>query len=253
MNRYRLLAWTLAAAVALVGTRPGLGAEAAPGKIRVGIVTGGHGFDPKTFFAIFEGHPDIAYTPVTEKVGGEAFDNIENFPYDVLLFYNFNRKVTPQQKENFLKLVERGIGLVVLHHAGAAYPDWPEFGKIGGGCYHLRGYEENGVKKPGSGVKFNVKHKVHIADPDHPITKGLDDFEVVDETYIRCTIQPDLHPLLTTEEPSSDKVVGGVRTQGKTKVFYCQLGHDAKVYSQPTYRKVLVRGIRWVAGRPTEP
>ena len=28
------------------------------------------------------------------------------------------------QKQNFLKLIEKGVGLVVWHHAFAAYPDW---------------------------------------------------------------------------------------------------------------------------------
>lgn len=244
---------TVAVVGAFLMAAAGWAAEAAPGKIRLAVVTGGHGFDPKAFFALFEGYPDVAYTSVAQKTGGELLATIDDFPYDAILFYNFNQKATPQERENFHKLLERGIGIIVLHHAGAAYPDWPEFGRLGGGCFHLRPYEENGEKKPGSGVKFGVTHKVHIADKEHPITQGLDDFEVTDETYIRCTIQPDLKPLLTTEEPSSDKVVGGVRTEGKAKVFYCQLGHDGKVYAQPTFRKIIIRAVRWVANRPTEP
>lgn len=243
----------LAAVLTIVCAAASFAADAAPGKIRLAVVTGGHGFDPKTFFAVFEGHPDVTFTHVAQKTGGEVFAKVEEFPYYVLLFYNFNQKATAEERANFRKLLDRGVGLIVLHHAGAAYPDWPEFGKIGGGCFHLKPHEENGVQKPGSGVKFNVTYKVHVPDRNHPITKGLEDFEVTDETYIRCTIQPDLQPLLTTEEPSSDKVVGGVRMQGKARVFYCQLGHDAKVYNQPSFRKVIIRAVRWAANRPTEP
>lgn len=250
MMRRNSLTAALAATLVLATAVAGYAADAAPGKVRVAVVTGGHGFDPKAFFALFEGYTDVAYTSLPEKVGGEPFDNIDNFPYDVIVFYNFNRKTTPQQRENFMKLLDRGVGLVVLHHAMAAYPDWPEFGKIGGACFHLKGYEQDGVKKPGSGVKFNVTYKVHVADRDHPITKGLEDFQMTDETYNRCEMQPDLHPLLTTEEPASEKVVGGVRTQGKARVFYLQLGHDAKVYANPSYRTVLIRGVRWAASRP---
>jgi uncharacterized protein len=243
----------VAAVCVLVGGVSSSAAEPAPGKVRVAVVTGGHGFDPKTFFALFEGYPDVVHTSVAQKVGGELFANIDDFPYDAIVFYNFNQKMNAAEQANFKKLLDRGVGLVVLHHAGAAYPAWPEFGQIGGGCFHLQPYEENGVKKPGSGVKFGVKYKVHVADRNHPITKGLEDFEITDETYIRCSIQPDLQPLLTTEEPSSDKVVGGVRTQGKARVFYCQLGHDAKVYACPAFRSVMIRAVRWVANRPTEP
>ena len=252
MIRHKWLAAGLVAAAAVAWAGAGLGAEAA-GKIRVAVVTGGHGFDPKAFFAIFEGYPDVAYTHVPQKVGGELLAKIDDFPYDAIVLYNFNQKINAQERANFLKLLDRGVGLVVLHHAGAAYPGWHEFGRIAGGCFHLGAYEENGVKKPGSGVKFGVTYQVQVADHEHPITKGLEDFEVTDETYIRCSIQPDLRPLLTTREPSSDKVVGGVRTQGKAKVFYTQLGHDGKVYGHPTYRKVLIRAVRWVADRPVEP
>lgn len=252
MSLYKWVA-TTGTAVFMAFWTAGFAAEAPAGTIRVAVVTGGHGFDPKAFFALFEGYADVSYTSVAQKPGEEVFASADDFPYDAIVLYNFNQKITPRERENLVKLVERGVGLVVLHHAAAAYPDWPEFVQLGGACYHLRPYEQDGVQKPGSGVKFNVTYKVHVADRDHPITKGMDDFEVTDETYIRCSIAADLKPLLTTEEPSSDQVIGGVRTQGKGRVFYTQLGHDAKVYTHPSYRKLIIRAIRWVAGRPTEP
>lgn len=221
----------------------------AESKIRLAIVSGGHGFDPQAFLAMFENQPDIACTHLPQKIGGELFSKVDDFPYDVVLFYNFNQKIGPQEQANFKKLVDRGVGLVVVHHAMAAYPDWPEFGRIAGAEFHLKPVEQNGVKKPGSGVKFGVTYKVHVADRGHPITAGLEDFEVTDETYNHYTVQPDLKPLLTTDEPASDKVVAGVRTEGKSRVVFTQLGHDGKVYGNPGYRHLILGGVRWAAGR----
>ncbi len=67
--------------------------EAAPGKIRVAVVTGGHPFAEKEFLAVFDGHADVAYTHVAQTAGGELFANVDNFPYDVILFYNFNQRL----------------------------------------------------------------------------------------------------------------------------------------------------------------
>ena len=238
---------------ALVGAASAADNPAPAGKINVLVITGGHAYDQKNFFKLFEGYPDIAYTHVDLKVGGEAFDNIDDWKYDVIVLYNFNQKIDEKQQANFLKLMDKGVGLLVLHHANGAYNNWPEFWNIAGVTYHFKPYEEDGKKMERSGYKPNVSFKIHVADPDHPITRGLKDYDITDETYCRTTISPDVHQLLTTEEPSSDKCVGWVKTYRKSKVCYLQSGHGLAAYENPNVRTTLVRAIRWVAGRPTEP
>jgi len=36
---------------------------------------------------------------------------------------------------------------------------------------------------------------------------------------------------------------------GKSRVFYLMLGHDGKAYANPSYRELVLRGIRWAAGK----
>ena len=48
-------------------------------------------------------------------------------------------------------------------------------------------YEERivkGVKKPDSGYRHDVKYKV-MKDGKHPITNGIDDFDITDELYLQ--------------------------------------------------------------------
>ncbi len=47
--------------------------------------------------------------------------------------------------------------------------------------------------------------QVQIADADHPITRGLKDFQIHDETYKNYDTDPAARVLLTTEHPKSDR------------------------------------------------
>jgi type 1 glutamine amidotransferase len=87
-----------------------------------------------------------------------------------------------------------------------------------------------------------------VADPRHPITRGLADYDFTDETYCRTSVDPGVHVLLTTDEPSSDKTIGWTKTYESARVCYLQSGHDETVYRNPNYRTLVVRAIRWTAG-----
>ena len=98
-----------------------------------------------------------------------------------------------------------------------------------------------------SGWKGHVAYRIHVADPNHPITRGLKDYDFLDETYCRTSVDPNVHALLTTDERLSDKTVGWTKTYSNAKVFYIQAGHDHNAYQNPHYRMLVVRAIRWTA------
>ena len=164
------------------------------------------------------------------------------------MLYNFKQQITPKQQENFLKLLDRGVGLVILHHANAAYTNWPLYAKIAGVEYHWTPWIDHGVQRPGNAFKIGVQMKVHVVDPTHPITRGMSDFDLLDETYFGTTVDPGVHALLTTDEPSSDRTIGWAKTYANSKVCYLQTGHDVSGYQNPNYR-LLGRFAR-SAGRP---
>lgn len=242
-----ILAFALAGAGCLAARLAAPGMAAAK-QIKVLVVTGGHGFQQKEFLDVFEGHPDIAVTHLDQKQGGEFVDNIAAWPYRVIVLYNHNQKMTEEQRANFLKLMDKGVGLVVLHHASALYTDWPEWQKISGIVYHLGPWEENGVKMPASTYKDGVHMTVHVADPRHPITRGIKDFEITDENYKGMSFDPKAHVLLTTDSPTNDKVLAFTKTYRKSRVVFLQLGHDQQAYTDANYRTLVAQAIRWAAG-----
>lgn len=265
MNGHLALAFLAVTTIALVlaPTGPATGAEAKPPagkawKVRVLVVTGGHGFDKKVFPKTFAGHRDIAVTYAHAKKGQPSvFEDISKWSHNVIVLYNFNQKISPRQRKNFIALLNRGVGLVVMHHAIAAYPGWLEYEKIIGATYVLKaGVVRDGVKYPRPVWKHGVKLKMHIEDSSHPITAGLADVEVVDESYKKWVYhKKGNHLLVSTDHPLNNTQLAWTRNYGKARVFYMQIGHGPQAFTDKTCRTIIARAIRWTArwiGRPKE-
>ena len=219
-----------------------------PGEnLKVLVVTGGHAFERTPFFTLFEGYDDIQYVEAQLKDDSEIFEDITGWDYDVIVFFNMTQKISPKRQENFKKLVKDGVGVVALHHCMGSYQEWPEYIKIIGGRYNLKASEQGGVKRQASTYEHDADFTVHIEDAKHPITRGLSDFEVHDETYKKCSFEKDNHLLLTTNHPDSDRELAWVRSYGRGKVCLIMVGHGPTVYAHPTYRQLVARAIRWSA------
>lgn len=215
--------------------------------VKVVILVGGHGYDKKTFPKAWGGHEDIK-CEVWKGKPYTVFDDITKFKYDVILMYNMSSGMTDKQKANFLKLLKKGTGLIVWHHALANCQDWPEFEKIAGCKFWLRAGVRDGKKIGRSGTGHGLL-KMHIADPKHPITKGMKDFEIQDESYNKQTFVKGIHVLVTTDHPKSDKPIAWTHKYSGARVFGYQSGHDVRAWANGGHRQLLANGIRWVAGR----
>jgi type 1 glutamine amidotransferase len=228
--------------------RPALGADQPTPqitKIRVLVITGGHDFEREPFFKMFQDNAHITFQAVEHPKAHEYLRPEASAKYDVVVLYDLWPKISEEAKADFINLLNAGKGLVALHHCLASYQDWPEYEKIIGGKYFLEKHQENGVEKPGSTYQHGVKFNVHVADPKHAVTRGLSDFDVVDETYGLFKVLPGVKPLLTTTETTSGKTIGWVHSYGKARVAYIELGHDHVTYENPNYRRLLDQAIQW--------
>lgn len=222
------------------------------GKIRVLLVTGGHGFEHGPFLAVFRSMPDVEVTEATYPDAAGLFTPDLAKQYDVIVFYDmWGKPMTDAQRNGLVRLLNNGIGIVALHHTLAAHPEWPEYARIIGGKYHLKPHEVAGKTVPTSQYDHDQDIRVHVAVPDHPITCGLEDFEIHDEAYRGFDTAADAKVLLTTDHPKSDPELAWTKTYGNSRVVYIELGHDHFAYENPSYRTVVARAIRYVVGRPT--
>ena len=152
-------------------------------------------------------------------------------------------------KTNLVSLLKNGKGLVATHHCLAGYPAWDEYANIIGGKYYQEKTVEEGVERPASTYQHDVDFTVQVADAQHPVTKGLKDFKIHDETYGKFGVKPDVKVLLTTEEPTSTRSICWAKEYGRARVVYLALGHDHLAFENPNYRQLLAQAIQWTAGR----
>jgi type 1 glutamine amidotransferase len=217
------------------------------GKVRVLLITGGHDFEKEPFFKLFKENPEITFQAVEHPDAQKMFSAQAATSYDVIVMYDFNQKISDEDKGNFVARLKDGKGLVVLHHAIATYPDWAEYWKILGARYYLQKTNVDGVEKARSAYKHGMHFTIRVADPEHPVTRGVKDYEIHDETYKWFDVAKECHPLLTTQEPESNPVIAWAKTYEKARVVYMQSGHDHFAYENPNFQQVLRQAIRWTA------
>ena len=216
-------------------------------KIRVLVVTGGHPFEKEPFFKLFQDNPDITFQAVEHPNAHALLTAEAATNWDVLVMYDFNQKISDEAKADFVARLKDGKGLVVLHHAIAAYPAWPEYWNIIGAHYYLAATNINGVAKARSAWKEGMKFRIQVPDPKHPVTRGMQDFDTHDETYKLFDVSDECHPLLTTDEPLSNEVIAWAKTYKGARVVYIQSGHDHFAYENPNYQQIVRQAIQWVA------
>jgi type 1 glutamine amidotransferase len=166
--------------------------------------------------------------------------------YDVILlnYYNWKRPgITAKARENLLAFVKGGRGLVSFHFSCRAFQDWPEYRNLIGRIW-----------TEGSGHGPRGPFKVKVARSDHPITRGIVDFDADDELYAKLVGDAKINVLIEAYSDWSKRVepLAWTLDYGKGRVFNIVLGHDVKACRNPTFALMLQRGTAWVARRASQ-
>jgi len=215
--------------------------------IRILVITGGHDYKVEEFKEMLASlGKNISFQIAELPAAYEEFLPENRSKYDVLVFYHMWQKITAEQAEILSDCIKQGKPLVALHHSICAYDDWPEYINMIGGKYFHKPTMLNGKEYAACSYKHDLHFKIKIADTKHPITKGIGDFEIFDETYNGYYVETNAKPLLITDEPTSSPIVGWTKQYGKARVVTLQSGHDAPTFENPNYRKLLKQSIEWV-------
>ncbi len=154
--------------------------------------------------------------------------------------------ILPEQFLPVLRAVEGGVGIAGVHGGMCdAFRSETEWQFLTGGQW---------VAHPGND---GVRYQVRITGPDHPVTRGIPDFEVASEQYY-LHVDPAVRVLATTRFPVADgphapngpvdMPVAWTKLYGRGRVFYCSLGHHADVIAEGPALELVMRGMVWAAG-----
>lgn len=215
--------------------------------IRVLLTVGGHAFDQKEFYAMWDSFKGIKYDKLTCPAELDKLKPGLEKQYDVIVFYDQMKNLKPEQQKNLVDLIKGGVGVFSLHHNIGANSGWDEWANIIGALYIRSPRVIGGVQYTKAVSVDNQTFQIQVADPNHEITKGIKDFQIVDEAYDKYYLDPRVHVILSTVHPKNAKSVAWTTTYGKSPVFYLQLGHGPTAYNSPSFRQLVQNGIRWAA------
>jgi type 1 glutamine amidotransferase len=166
------------------------------------------------------------------------------FQYDVLCLHFRNETPLAREAEarvHLARFLDQGKGLVLVHFASGAFPDWKEYVTIAGRVWD--GKNTHDPRGP---------FAVRIVNPEHPITRGLSDFTTDDELYIGLAGDVPITPLAVARSrvTGRDHPMAFSLEVGPGRVFHATFGHDARALETPAVRTLLRQGTLWAAGRP---
>ncbi len=215
---------------------------------------------------------------VTAPPSDGDFSNFNpNFSDYQVVVMNLDSPTWPDNlKASFEKYMSDGGGLVAVHAADNAFPDWVAFNEmvgIGG----WRGRNENAGPmwyyqdgklvsdtSPGSAGSHGMRLPmlVETRDANHPIMKGLPQawMHTPDELYAtmrgpgkNMTVLATAHSDPNNRGTGHDEPILMVLSYGKGRIFHTILGHDIVALSGVGFITTLQRGTEWAAtGKVTQ-
>ena len=213
--------------------------------IPVLLVIGGHSFDTTEFFDLFASLEGIDHKVAWHPEALDLLGSDQLNDFDVVVFYDFMTELPKEKSEIFDNLAREGKSLFFLHHALCGFQNWEGYGNIVGGSYV--GPASGADSSRFSGYRHDIVLDIKIMDQDHPVTRNMEDFQIHDEGYTNLWLKQGLTPLLKTDHPDCDPLVGWTHEYENSTVLYILLGHDKQAYGNPSFKQILEQGINWLA------
>ncbi len=193
---------------------------------------------------------------ITEKGGSFNPKTLQKF--DVVIWNNISGDVlTLAQRDAFQRYLKSGGGFVAFH------------GSAGDPAYFWNWYADSliGARFKGHPMTPQFQEaRVAVANPAHPIAKGLPGEWVMNDEWYSFKNNPraaGANVVLTLDESSykpvgmmnqdlrmgSDHPLAWTNCIGKGRMFYSAIGHRPETYSQPQHVILLENAIDWASDK----
>jgi uncharacterized protein len=180
----------------------------------------------------------------TEDTSEFSAENLAR--YAAVMFYTSGElPMSGAQKMALANFVRSGRGFIGVHSATDTFYSWPDYLDLIGGYFN--------------GHPWHQTVTIEVADAGDPMVAFLgNSWEVDDEIYqISDFDYRGSHVLLRLDPGSVDLSKVGIhqrfygwplawtRSYGEGRVFYTALGHEASVWQDPRYQRLLTNAILW--------
>ena len=184
----------------------------------------------------------------TEDLSAFSTENLDR--YAAVMFYTSGEiPMNDAQKTALLDFVRSGRGFIGVHSATDTFYAWPDYLDLIGGYFN--------------GHPWHQLVTIKVADAEDPLVAFIGDaLQLSDEIYqISDFDYRGSRVLLRLDQSSVDLGKSGVQRRfygwplawkrffGKGRVFYSALGHEASVWQDPRYQRLLANAILWSTGR----
>ena len=183
----------------------------------------------------------------TEDTSEFSTENLKS--YAAVMFYTTGElPMSASEKTALLDFVRSGRGFLGVHSATDTFYTWPDYLDLIGGYFN--------------GHPWHQTVTIEVADPSDPLVAFLGhSLQAEDEIYqISDFDYRGSHVLLRLDPGSVDLSKPGVhrrfygwplawtRSYGEGRVFYTALGHEASVWQDARYQRMLTNAILWSMG-----
>jgi uncharacterized protein len=189
-------------------------------------------------------HSGVFEVISTEDTSEFSTEKLER--YAAVMFYTSGElPMSGTQKMAFLNFVRSGHGFIGVHSATDTFYTWPDYLDLIGGYF--------------DGHPWHQSVTVEVVDPSDPLVAFLgNSLQFDDEIYqIRDFDYRGSRVLLRLDQRSVDLQKPGVhqpsygwplawtRVYDRGRVFYMALGHEASVWKDARYQRILLNAILW--------
>lgn len=176
---------------------------------------------------------------------------------DLVLQINTMSTIEPAELAGLQRAVLNGTGLAGWHGGIAdSYRDSADYlHMIGGQFAHHAGKDP--TERTGAQDDNYIPYTVHITElgRTHPITAGIDDFDLVTEQYwvlsdayndVLATTTQEVRPWDAWNRPVTAPAIW-TRQWGEGRVFVSAPGHRLEIVASEPVRTIIERGLLWAA------
>ena len=168
--------------------------------------------------------------------------------YEIVMFYTTGKLPIAQENLDYFFnewLKQKGHGFIGTHSAADTFKDYEPYWDMIGGSFNGHPW--------GSGSTVTITNH----EPNHPIVQAWGkEVTLKDEIYQFKNWQPEKVRVLMSlnmEKTSLKKPyhvpICWCKSYGQGKVFHMSLGHREDVWTNETFQKSIVGGIRWIVGK----